>query len=232
MRGDPDDWPRHHGNRDGGHRRRSIRLHRQALRTGSHAEDREARRSRSIGERSDDVEGEDEDLPESEMIGSSAAMVDIYKTISRVAPTDATVLIEGETGTGKELIARMIHRYSLRADHPFVPVDCGSIAPSLLESELFGALKGAYTGADRDRIGVFEAANNGTVFLDEIGDVDLGFQLKLFDFYRSARSGRSAPRDLATWMSASFPPPIGTCRSWWRKANSARISGFDSTWSG
>lgn len=123
-----------------------------------------------------------DDLPETEMIGSSSRMVEIYKTISRVAPTDATVLIEGETGTGKELIARMIHRNSRRASQPFVPVDCGSIAPSLLESELFGTLKGAYTGADRDRMGVFEAANNGTVFLDEIGDIELGFQLKLLRF--------------------------------------------------
>ncbi len=122
------------------------------------------------------------DLPDTEMIGSSSRMIDIYKTISRVAPTDATVLIEGETGTGKELIARMIHRNSRRAAQPFVPVDCGAIAPSLLESELFGTLKGAYTGADRDRAGVFEAANNGTVFLDEIGDIEHGFQLKLLRF--------------------------------------------------
>jgi DNA-binding NtrC family response regulator len=123
-----------------------------------------------------------DDLPDTEMIGSSRSMIEIYKTISHVAPTDATVLIEGETGTGKELIARMIHRNSRRAQQPFVPVDCGSIAPSLLESELFGTLKGAYTGADRDRIGVFEAGNNGTVFLDEIGDIELGFQLKLLRF--------------------------------------------------
>ncbi len=123
-----------------------------------------------------------DDLPETEMIGSSSRMIDIYKTISRVAPTDATVLIEGETGTGKELIARMIHRNSRRANQAFVPVDCGAIAPSLLESELFGTLKGAYTGADRDRMGVFEAANNGTVFLDEIGDIEHGFQLKLLRF--------------------------------------------------
>jgi DNA-binding NtrC family response regulator len=123
-----------------------------------------------------------DDLPDTEMIGSSPRMIEIYKTISKVAPTDATVLIEGETGTGKELIARMIHRHGQRAQQPFVAVDCGAIAPSLLESELFGALKGAYTGADRDRMGVFEAGHNGTVFLDEIGDIELGFQLKLLRF--------------------------------------------------
>jgi DNA-binding NtrC family response regulator len=130
----------------------------------------------------DDEDTEPEGLPETEMIGSSAAMVDIYKTVSRVAPTDATVLIEGETGTGKELAARMIHRFSMRTVHPFVPVDCGSISPALIESELFGAMRGAFTGADRDRIGVFEAANRGTVFLDEIGDIDGAFQLRLLRF--------------------------------------------------
>jgi DNA-binding NtrC family response regulator len=123
-----------------------------------------------------------DDLPESEMIGSSAAMVEIYKTASLVAPTDATVLIEGETGTGKELVARMIHRFSARASQPFVPVDCASISPALLESELFGALKGSYTGADRDRMGVIESANRGTVLLDEIGDIELNFQFKLLRF--------------------------------------------------
>src|SRR5262249_8067831 len=127
----------------------------------------------------DDDEAESiDDLPDTEMVGSSPRMIEIYKTISKVAPTDATVLIEGETRTGKELIARMLHRNSQRLQAPYVPVDCGSIAPSLLESELFGTLKGAYTGADRDRMGVFEAAASGTVFLDEIGDIDLGFQLK------------------------------------------------------
>src|SRR6202167_2179536 len=131
---------------------------------------------------SEDGEAEAEDLPESEMIGSSPGMVEIYKTVSKVAPTDATVVIEGETGTGKELVARMIHRFSHRAPHPFVAVDCTSIPAALLESELFGALKGAFTGADRDRIGVFEAANKGTVFLDEIGDIDPAFQAKLLRF--------------------------------------------------
>jgi len=133
------------------------------------------------GEEEDEAAAMD-DLPDTEMVGSSPRMIEIYKTISKVAPTDATVLIEGETGTGKELIARMIHRNSKRAQQAFVAVDCGAIAPSLLESELFGTLKGAYTGADRDRMGVFEAGHNGTVFLDEIGDIDLGFQLKLLRF--------------------------------------------------
>jgi DNA-binding NtrC family response regulator len=128
----------------------------------------------------DDVE--QEELPESEMIGSSARMIEIYKRVSKVAPTDATVVIQGETGTGKELIARMIHRFSSRAVHPFVPVDCSAIPAALLESELFGAMKGAFTGADRDRVGVFESANRGTVFLDEIGDIDAAFQVKLLRF--------------------------------------------------
>jgi len=127
-------------------------------------------------------EAEEEELPETEMIGFSAGMVEIYKTVSHVAETDVTVIIEGETGTGKDLVARMIHRLSRRSAQPFVPVDCGSIAPSLLESELFGAMRGAYTGADRDRVGVFEAANRGTVFLDEIGDIELNFQLALLRF--------------------------------------------------
>jgi len=127
-------------------------------------------------------EAESEEMPETEMIGNTAAMVEIYKMIARVAPTDATVIIEGETGTGKEVVARMIWRNSLRAGQPFAAVDCGSIAPSLLESDLFGAVRGAYTGADRDRTGVFEAANRGTVFLDEIGDIDGNFQLALLRF--------------------------------------------------
>jgi DNA-binding NtrC family response regulator len=133
----------------------------------------------------DEDESEEEEPLETEMIGTSAAMVEVYKTVSKTASTDATVIIEGETGTGKDLVARMIHRFSRRKDQPFVPVDCGAIAPSLLESELFGAMRGAFTGADRDRIGVFEAANRGTVFLDEIGDIEQNFQLALLRFLES-----------------------------------------------
>ncbi len=148
----------------------------------AHMIDTIKRAEKSLNGPEDDEAAAIDDLPETEMIGSSPRMIDIYKTVSRVAPTDATVLIEGETGTGKELIARMIHQNSRRVQQPFVPVDCGAVAPSLLESELFGTLKGAYTGADRDRMGVFETAHGGTVFLDEIGDIDVGFQLKLLRF--------------------------------------------------
>ncbi len=136
----------------------------------------------SLNLEEEEEEASIDDLPPSSMIGSSACVVEIYKTISRVAPTDATVLIEGETGTGKEIVARMIHSNSARAAQPFVPVDCAAIAPALLESELFGAMRGAYTGADRDRSGVLESANNGTVLLDEIGDIELTFQLRLLRF--------------------------------------------------
>jgi DNA-binding NtrC family response regulator len=144
-------------------------------------------------------EAASEDMPETEMIGNTAAMVEIYKMIARVAPTDATVIIEGETGTGKEVVARMIWRNSLRAAQPFAAVDCGSIAPSLLESDLFGAVRGAYTGADRDRTGVFEAANRGTVFLDEIGDIDGNFQLALLRFLENHEIrpvGAARPKDV------------------------------------
>lgn len=158
----------------------------------------------------DDRATEAEDLPDSDIVACSAQMVTVYKKIAKVAPTDATVLIQGETGTGKELIARMIHRNSLRAVHPFAAVDCGSIAPSLLESELFGATKGAYTGADRDRVGVFEAAHKGTVFLDEIGDIDAGFQLKLLRFLqerevRPLGASKAKPVDVRILSATNRP---------------------------
>lgn len=127
-------------------------------------------------------EAPEADIPETEMIGFTAAMVEVYKTISRAAPSDAPVLIQGESGTGKEVVARLIHQNSKRAHGPFVAVDCGSIAPTLMESELFGSVRGAFTGAERDRAGLFESADSGTVFLDEIGEVDSSFQLKLLRF--------------------------------------------------
>lgn len=115
----------------------------------------------------------------SAIIGNSRAMQAIYKEIGRVAATPATVLIRGATGTGKELIARAIYQHSQRADKPFIAVNCAAIPDALLESELFGHERGAFTGAQSRRIGRFEQANNGTLFLDEIGDLNANTQGKL-----------------------------------------------------
>lgn len=116
---------------------------------------------------------------QSAIIGNSRAMQAIYKEIGRVAATAVTVLIRGETGTGKELVARAIYQHSNRNDKPFVAVNCGAIPETLLESELFGHERGAYTGAHVRRVGRFEQANQGTIFLDEIGDLSLSTQVKL-----------------------------------------------------
>jgi len=114
-----------------------------------------------------------------EMIGQSAALENVRQMIERVAPTDARVLITGENGTGKELVARLIHDKSNRANAPFVEVNCAAIPSELIESELFGHEKGAFTSAIRQRIGKFEQADNGTIFLDEIGDMSLSAQTKV-----------------------------------------------------
>lgn len=116
------------------------------------------------------------------LVGNSAAMVEVYKFISRVAQADSTVLLQGETGTGKERVARLIHESSPRKKNRMAVVDCGALSATLLEAELFGAVRGAYTGADRDREGLLQSADGGTVFLDEIGEVDPAFQLRLLRF--------------------------------------------------
>ena len=114
-----------------------------------------------------------------ELIGTSQKMLAVYRVIDGVAATTSTVLILGESGTGKELAARAIHQRSGRSQRSFVPVNCAAIPKELVESELFGHVRGAFTGADRDRIGAFEAADGGTVFLDEIGELPIGVQPKL-----------------------------------------------------
>jgi transcriptional regulator with GAF, ATPase, and Fis domain len=114
-----------------------------------------------------------------EMVGKSPAMREIFGLVEKIAPTDATVLIEGETGTGKDMIARTLHQLSPRADKPFIVVDCGAVAGTLIESELFGHEKGAFTGAVAARQGAFELASGGTVFLDELGELSLDLQPKL-----------------------------------------------------
>ncbi|MCQ2365854.1 MAG: sigma-54 dependent transcriptional regulator [Akkermansia sp.] len=113
------------------------------------------------------------------LLGDSPQMQDIFNRIRRVAPTNATVLIQGETGTGKELAARAIHNLSTRGNAKFVPVNCAALSPQLMESELFGHEKGSFTGAVQRRIGRFEEADGGTIFLDEIGEIDIPTQVKL-----------------------------------------------------
>ena len=113
------------------------------------------------------------------LIGNSPAMVEIYDRVRQVAPTRAAILIEGESGTGKELVAQSLHMLSPRRDAHFVPVHCAALSPQLLESELFGHEKGAFTGANERRVGRFEEANHGTIFLDEIGEIDAATQVKL-----------------------------------------------------
>src|ERR1051325_4032004 len=128
---------------------------------------------------SEPVEMGDVRSNQSAIVGASRAMQGVYKEIGRVAATAVTVLIRGETGTGKELVARAIYQHSGRASQPFVPVHCAAIPETLLESELFGHERGAFTGAHARRVGRFEQANHGTIFLDEIGDLTLSTQVKL-----------------------------------------------------
>lgn len=113
------------------------------------------------------------------IIGNSPALAKVFTVLEKVAPTDSTVLVTGESGTGKELLVRALHRNSVRRSKPFIPINCGAIPKELLESELFGHEKGAFTHAVRTRPGRFELADGGTIFLDEIGEMDLSLQVKI-----------------------------------------------------
>ncbi len=131
-----------------------------------------------------------------EIVGATPVMQEIFKTIGRVAPTDATVLLQGESGTGKELIARAIHAHSRRWSGPFVALNCSAVPRDLLESELFGHERGAFTGAVEQRAGVFEAASGGTLFLDEIGDMPLELQVKLLRVVQEREFSRVGGREV------------------------------------
>jgi DNA-binding NtrC family response regulator len=132
-------------------------------------------------DRSEDHEDEDE------LVGRTPAMLEVFKTIGRVAPTREPVLIVGESGTGKELVANAIHKNSDRAGRPFIKVNSAALSPTLLESELFGHEKGAFTGAVARRVGRFEQAHGGTLFLDEIGDLGIDLQAKLLRVLQSGQ---------------------------------------------
>jgi two-component system, NtrC family, response regulator PilR len=129
------------------------------------------------------------------LIGDSPPMHELFEMIFAVAPERSTVLITGESGTGKELVARAIHGLSPRAEKPFVPVNCGAMTETLLESELFGFMKGTFTGADQNRAGVFEAAAGGTIFLDEIGDMPLAMQVKMLRVLQEGKVRRIGASD-------------------------------------
>lgn len=130
------------------------------------------------------------------LVGGSLPMAGVHRLIATVAPTDSTVLILGETGTGKELVARTLYQQSKRGEMPFVPVNYGALSENLVESELFGHRRGAFTGADRDHKGLFEVANGGTLFLDEVGELNKNIQVKLLRFLESGeirRVGETEP---------------------------------------
>jgi two-component system, NtrC family, nitrogen regulation response regulator GlnG len=136
------------------------------------------------------AEQDTEDQPGDVLVGRCRAMQEVYKAIGRVARQDVTVLILGESGTGKELVARAIYHYGLRCDAPFLGINCAAIPETLLESELFGHEKGAFTGAERKRIGKFEQCNGGTLFLDEIGDMTALTQTKILRLIQEQRFER------------------------------------------
>ena len=147
-----------------------------------------------------------------ELIGASEVMQEIFHKVKKVAPTDANILLTGENGTGKDLIAKAIHQHSLRAARPFVKVDVGALTESLFESELFGHKKGAFTDAREDREGRFEAANGGTLFLDEIGNINLVQQAKLLTILQSRQvtrlgSNQPLPIDIRLICATNVPLP-------------------------
>ena len=141
-----------------------------------------------------------------EIVGVTPVMVRLYKDIARAVRSDATVLIRGETGSGKELVARAIHAAGANAKRPFLPVDCAAIPENLWESELFGSTRGAFTSAEKDRAGIIEQAHTGTVFLDEIGEIPISFQAKLLRLLEAKEYrpvGASAPKAMRARILAA-----------------------------
>jgi len=152
----------------------------------------------------------DQNSSYSDIIGSSTAMTQVLSTVEKVAKTDANILVLGENGTGKELVARAVHKASPRSNEVFISVDLGAISESLFESELFGFKKGAFTDAKEDRAGRFEAANKGTIFLDEIGNLSLGLQSKLLSVLQNRKvvrlgTNKEIPIDVRLVCATNMP---------------------------
>ncbi|MGD8319582.1 MAG: sigma-54 dependent transcriptional regulator [Gemmatimonadota bacterium] len=170
-------------------------------------------RERELTRTGDDEEaaGEAEVVPRGRLVGKNPRMIEIYKTIGVLSRNRATVLVRGETGTGKEVIARAIHDHSAHAEEPFIAVNCTALTDTLLESELFGHVKGAFTGATAGRKGYFELAGKGTIFLDEIGDTSPEFQTKLLRVLQERRFypvGGEAPRTTEARVIAATHQPM------------------------
>lgn len=162
------------------------------------------------------LEPEEEEVPEptssEEMLGTTPVMVHLYKEIARAARSQATVLILGETGSGKELVARAIHGFGKSAKQPFLTVDCAAIPENLWESELFGSTRGAFTSAEKDRNGIIEQARDGTVFLDEIGEIPISFQAKLLRLLEAREYrpvGASTPKTVKARILAATHRELG-----------------------
>jgi transcriptional regulator with GAF, ATPase, and Fis domain len=152
------------------------------------------------------------------IVGQSVALQAVLRDIARVATADVTVLLLGETGTGKELVARALHEQSRRSHRPFVTVNCAALPEHLVESEMFGYEKGAFTGALSRKPGKFELAHNGTLFLDEIGDLPLGAQSNCCGSFKTGDSSASAASAPSWWTCASSPPPTRISRSVWLRS--------------
>ena len=157
------------------------------------------------------------------MLGRSPAMQEVFSLIRRLAPHAKVVLVSGETGTGKELAARAFHQMGPRRAKPFLTVNCSAVVDTLFESELFGHVRGAFTGATESKVGLFEAASGGTLFLDEIGELPQGCRPSSSVPSSAARCSESEPCSPDRWTSSSLPPRIAICARTWRADGFARI---------